>query len=80
MPGPDEKPQTFELVETLADARAAWNAMPPWLSEAHLPGARRHAQAWLAGVATNLKPGDALLFVGEEFFAEHQQRQLGLPR
>ena len=26
-------------------------------------------QAWLAGVATNLKPGDALLFVGDEFFA-----------
>lgn len=67
VPGPNEKPQTFELVETLADARAAWNAMTPWLSEAHLP-VRDERQAWLAGVATNLKPGDALLFVGDEFF------------
>jgi hypothetical protein len=69
VPGPNEKPQTFELVETLADARAAWNAMTPWLSEAHLP-VRGERQAWLAGVATNLKPGDALLFVGNEFFAD----------
>lgn len=68
VPGPNEKPQTFELVETLADARAAWNAMTPWLSEAHLP-VRGERQAWLAGVATNLKAGDALLFVGNEFFA-----------
>ena len=56
------------MVETLTDARAAWNAMTPWLSEAHLP-VRGERQAWLAGVATNLKPGDALLFVGDEFFA-----------
>ena len=68
VPGPGEKPQTFELVETLADARAAWNAMTPWLGESHLP-ARNEREAWLAGVATNLKPGDALLFVGDEFFA-----------
>ena len=68
VPGPNEKPQTFELVEALADARAAWNAMTPWLSEAHLP-VRGERQAWLAGVATNLKAGDALLFVGDEFFA-----------
>lgn len=68
VPGPNEKPQTFELVEPLTDARAAWNAMTPWLSEAHLP-VRGERQAWLAGVATNLKPGDALLFVGDEFFA-----------
>ncbi|WP_422003425.1 putative baseplate assembly protein [Reyranella sp.] len=69
VPGPGEKPQSFELVETLADTRAAWNAMTPWLAEAHLP-ARGERQAWLAGVATNLKPGDALLFVGGEFFAD----------
>ena len=68
VPGPNEKPQTFELVETLGDARAAWNAMAPWLSEAHLP-VRGEQWAWLAGVATNLKAGDALLFVGDEFFA-----------
>ena len=31
VPGPGEKPQTFETVEPLAEARAAWNAMRPWL-------------------------------------------------
>lgn len=67
VPGPGEKPQTFEIVETLAEARPAWNAVRPWLSEEHFPG-RGEREAWLAGVATNLKPGDALLFVGQEFF------------
>ena len=28
------------------------------------------SETWLDGVATNLKAGDALLFVGSEFFAE----------
>jgi hypothetical protein len=69
VPGPDEKPQTFELVETLADARPAWNAMLPWQDEAYVLGFGDR-EAWLDGIATNLKPGDALLFVGEEFFAD----------
>jgi hypothetical protein len=69
VPGPGEKPQTFELVETLGDARAAWNAVTPWLGESYVL-ARDDRQAWLAGVATNLKAGDALLFVGDEFFAD----------
>jgi len=67
VPGPGEKPQTFELVETLAEARPGWNIIRPWLTERHFPG-RGEKEAWLAGVATNLKPGDALLFVGQEFF------------
>src|SRR5262249_34413013 len=71
VPGPDEKPQTFELVETLADAPPAWNAMTPWLAESYVPG-RDDKEAWLAGVATNLKAGDALLFVGEEFFQDNR--------
>ncbi|MFO1086040.1 MAG: putative baseplate assembly protein [Reyranellaceae bacterium] len=70
VPGPDEKPQTFELVETLAEARPAWNAMTPWLGESYLPAAGDR-EAWLAGVATNLKAGDALLFVGAEYFASN---------
>jgi hypothetical protein len=68
VPGPDEKPQTFELVEAL-DARAAWNAMVPWLSEVHFPEAGER-ELWLAGTATGLKPGDALLFVGQEFLED----------
>ncbi|MEO8454457.1 MAG: putative baseplate assembly protein [Sphingomicrobium sp.] len=66
VPGPGEKPQTFELVEALDETRAEWNAMRPWLSEAHapLPG---DTDVWLAGTATLLKPGDGLLFVGQDF-------------
>jgi hypothetical protein len=67
VPGSGEKPQTFETVEPLADARPAWNAMRPRLSEPHFPG-RNETEAWLAGTAVNLKSGDALLFVGSEFF------------
>ena len=65
VPGPNEKPQTYESAEAV-DARPAWNAMRPWMSKPVTP-ALGHTQAWLAGVANNLKPGDALLVVGDEF-------------
>ena len=68
VPGPGEKPQTFETVEDL-NARPAWNAMRPWLSEARQPGPGA-TEAWLAGVRTNLKAGDALVFVDPAFFAQ----------
>lgn len=67
IPGPDEKPQTFETVEELAEARPAWNAMRPWMGEDHIP-VHGENEAWLAGVATNLKLGDPVLLVGAEFF------------
>ncbi|MGY1409189.1 putative baseplate assembly protein [Luteimonas sp. A611] len=67
VPGPDEKPQSFETVEAV-DARAEWSAMRPWLSRPRLP-AQGDRSAWLQGVATGLKPGDALLVVGAEFEA-----------
>lgn len=67
VPGPDEKPQTFETVEPLS-ARPEWNAVRPWLSTATVP-AFGDTEAWLQGVRTNLKAGDALLFVGPEFDA-----------
>ena len=66
VPGLDETPQTFELVETLAEARAVWNALRPWLAETRIPG-RGDRETWLAGLATGLRQGDALLFVGPEF-------------
>ena len=69
VPGPGEKPQTFETVEPLADARAAWNAMRPWMSEPRVPAAG-DTEAWLAGTALNLKRGDALLFVGSKFLED----------
>ena len=66
VPGPGEKPQTFELVETLEEARPEWNAIRPWISEAHFPDLGDTA-AWLEGTETLLQPGDALLFVSQEF-------------
>src|SRR5262249_46601960 len=69
VPGPGQNPQTFEPVEPRAEPRAAWNAMRPWLPEPPFPG-RNETEAWLAGTAANLRAGDALLFVGSEFFAD----------
>ena len=65
VPGPNEKPQTFETAEAI-DARPAWNALRPWMSLAVTP-ARGHTQAYLAGVRNTLKAGDALVIVGSEF-------------
>ncbi|HET6318521.1 MAG TPA: putative baseplate assembly protein, partial [Chloroflexota bacterium] len=67
VPGPDEKPQTFETVEEVA-ARPEWNAVRPWLSDTRSPGFGAK-DTWLHGVRNNLKAGDALLFVGDEFLA-----------
>ena len=66
VPGPGETPQTFETVEQLADARPAWNAMRPWLSNPQRPG-RNDTSTYFAGLQNNLKAGDALVFLGDEF-------------
>jgi Baseplate J-like protein len=64
VPGQDEKPQTFETVEQI-EARAEWNAMAPRpLRPQALP--KNATVLYLAGVATNLKPGDALLLVSPQ--------------
>jgi hypothetical protein len=62
IPGPGEKPQTFETVEEL-DARSAWNLLKPQTVEPQriLSG---DLHLFFKGTTTNLKPGDALLFVG----------------
>jgi hypothetical protein len=62
VPGPGEKPQMFETVESL-DARPEWNAMRPWLS-APLRPAKGATKAWLSGVADRPRPGDGVLFLG----------------
>ena len=66
VPGPDEKPQTFETVERLDAARPAWNAIRPWLAETRRPD-KGDTVMYLAGQRNNLKPGDALLIVGDAF-------------
>lgn len=64
MPGPDEKPQIFETIESI-EARPAWNALKPQTRKLILPvfGTKT---LYLQGTATRLKPGDALLLVGSE--------------
>jgi hypothetical protein len=64
IPGPGEKPQSFETVE-LVKARPEWNAMKPWQAELHYPE-YGDMHAYLLGVTTNLKPGDPILIVGDE--------------
>lgn len=64
VPRQDELPQSFETVEEL-QAHAAYNLLRPVRSR---PQAftRRTSSVRLAGVATGLKPGDRLLFVGPQ--------------
>jgi hypothetical protein len=68
VPAPGERPQVFETVESLA-ARPEWNAIQPWMSEFARPG-RGAVSTFFSGVNTNLRPGDALLFVGQEFLSD----------
>jgi hypothetical protein len=64
VPGPDEKPQTFETVEKIT-ARVEWNAIRPQTTQTLVPKFG-DTHVYLKGTATNLKPGDAILFVGPE--------------
>jgi predicted phage baseplate assembly protein len=64
VPGPDEKPQTFETVEKIT-ARTEWNALKPQMTQTVVPQFG-DTRAYLRGTATNLKPGDAILLVGSE--------------
>ena len=64
LPGPGERPQTFETIEPL-EARVELNALRPQRTLRRLPrfGDR---DIYLDGIATGLRPGDALLIVGGE--------------
>jgi hypothetical protein len=64
IPGPGEKPQTFETIESI-EARGEWNELKPRLTKLVLP-ATGDTQTYLQGVTTLLKPGDPLLVVGRE--------------
>jgi predicted phage baseplate assembly protein len=61
VPGPDEKPQTFETIAPL-DARAEWNALRPRLRRAQ-PLDADAPSLWIEGTARDVKPGSWLLFV-----------------
>jgi len=64
LPGQDELPQVFETVEKI-EARPEWNALRARLTKAVTPvlGVR---EVFLQGTETNLRPGDLILFVGNE--------------
>lgn len=67
VPEQDEKPQVFETLEAI-EARAVWNELRVQFEEGALPywGGRT---LYLRGQNTGLKPGDALLIVGNERLA-----------
>jgi hypothetical protein len=73
VPPPGELPQVFETVEPV-DARPEWNAIQPWMSEAARPG-RAAVSTFFSGVNTNLRAGDAVLFVGQEFLADRSSNR-----
>lgn len=64
IPGPGEKPQTFETVEKI-EAKAEWNALKPKMTEPQKLG-KESKKVYLKGVTKNLKTGDGLLFLGKE--------------
>ena len=64
VPGPGEKPQTFETVEAI-EARPEWNELIP-RQTAPLAPFLGQTEAYLEGVVTNLAPGDAFAIVGDE--------------
>ena len=61
IPGPDEKPQTFETVERI-EARPEWNAIKPRLTQPQILSAKMHSVI-LQGTSSNLKPGESVLIV-----------------
>lgn len=64
VPGPGERPQTFETVEAI-EARPEWNELLARQTEPVAPYLGQ-TEAYLAGVATGLAPGDAFVIVGNE--------------
>lgn len=64
VPAQGEKPQTFETVERI-EARSEWNAMPARTTRPQPIGFGLR-QLYLQGIATRLRPGDAILLVGSE--------------
>ena len=69
VPPPGAQAQVFETVEAVT-ARPEWNAMQPWMSEVRRPLAG-DTGTYLSGVSTDLRAGDAMVFLGDEFLADN---------
>lgn len=64
VPDPGQTAQTFETIAAIT-ARAEWSAIPARTAIAY-PPAPGLEDLYLAGTATQLNPGDAILIVGSE--------------
>lgn len=64
VPGPGELPQTFETAAQI-EARPEWNALPVVRTAPLLP-VEGATEAWFAGDALGLAPGDAVVFTGSQ--------------
>jgi hypothetical protein len=64
VPDPGQSAQTFETIGAIT-ARVEWNAIPAQVNAAY-PPAQGLADLYLAGTATQLNPGDAIVIVGGE--------------
>jgi Baseplate J-like protein len=78
LPGQDELPQVFETVEEI-EARPQWNALRARLTKPVTP-VLGVTQVFLAGIDTNLRPGDLILFVGNERLADETSERWDLRR
>ena len=63
-PGPDESPQVYETFEEIT-GRVAWNAIEPPQNKRH-PLTGSENPLYFEGLATGLKPGDAVLYRTDE--------------
>jgi hypothetical protein len=64
IPDPNQAPQTFETVAPAA-ARVEWNAIPAQRSE-RVVIQKDLSELYIAGTATQLAPGDAIVVVGTD--------------
>jgi len=62
IPGPGERPATFETVEAI-EARAAWNCVGARQTQSQALGTSTK-EIWLAGLEAGLKRGDRILLAG----------------
>jgi hypothetical protein len=64
VPGPGERAQTFETLEDFT-AHPEWNVVKPQLTLRRLP-VEDDLELYAEGINTGLRPGDAILLVGDE--------------
>jgi uncharacterized phage protein gp47/JayE len=74
VPGPEEKPQTFETVEQI-EARPEWNSLPVVQTTPWSP-VRNPIDAYLDGIGLNISPGSAILFAGDDLVRDRWDLRL----